>query len=76
MIYTNIKVIALTDTDLKDFLILLTVIQFLGEAGANREIKLRVDGDGSGRYKFEIDGEPLRVPPLNSNDLPGIYLGE
>lgn len=74
--YINLKVIAMSETELSEFLGLCSVIQYLGEAGANREVKLRIDGDGSARFKFFVNDEELTTPNLDANNLPSIYIGE
>lgn len=54
--YLDIRVTALSDEDLNDFLILLRKINECGIQGMNRTIEVQVDGDGSGQYDFNIDG--------------------
>lgn len=75
MRYIDLRVIA-GDVELGEFVALCNMIQLLGEKGANREIKLRVDGDGSARFRFEVNGEPLETLEYDINNLPQFYIGE
>jgi hypothetical protein len=75
MRYIDLRVIA-EETELGEFVALCNMIQFLGEAGANRELKVQVDGDGSARLKFEVNGKPLETLKMDVNHLPKVYIGE
>lgn len=52
--YLDIRVTALSDEDIKDFLVLLRMISECGKRGMSRTINVHVDGDGSGNYEFDI----------------------
>ena len=52
--YMNLKVTSTSDSDLNDFLRLCSAIHKLGLHGASRTLKVNVDGDGSGFFKFEL----------------------
>lgn len=52
--YIDLRITALSDIDLKDFLIALRKIQYCGDVGANRLLPIQVDGDGSGFINVEM----------------------
>ena len=70
--------ITANETDLLEFMRLCGVIQFLGEVGSSREIKLFIDGDGSARFKFLLNNEFIPSTPINlsNKEITKIYLGE
>ena len=84
MKYADIRVSALTDDDIFSFLQLLSAIQHLGAIGSSQELKIIVDGDGSGVPSFDIieEGKTKPLPnPVNSEwfedeKLRKFYLGE
>jgi hypothetical protein len=64
--YVDIRVTAISETDLNDFLVALRKIQYCGDVGINRLIPIQVDGDGSGQINIEIyTNEPK--PPKFKN---------
>lgn len=63
--YLDIRVTAISDEDLKDFLIMLRKIQWCGESGASREIPICVDGDGSGSYNFHLIENGKKIKNLS-----------
>lgn len=68
--YIDLRVTAISEEDLKDFLIALRKIQYCGDVGANRMIPIRVDGDGSGQIDVEIHKGELESPSMkNLRDL-------
>ena len=68
--YIDLRITAISDEDLKDFLIALRKIQYCGDIGANRLLPIRVDGDGSGQIDVEIYESELKSPKLkNLRDL-------
>jgi hypothetical protein len=67
--YIDIRVTTLSDEDLKDFIIALRKIQWCGESGANRELPLQIDGDGSGSFNFELFESGQRVKRTNLRDI-------
>lgn len=79
MKYIDIRVSANCEEDMASFLRLCSVIQGAGEKGEGRNIKIFVDGDGSGRYCFyQIDkngetGDMFPFSPAIENTL---WLGE
>lgn len=77
MKYIELKVVA-SVPDLADLLVLLGVIQHLGEIGASRVIPLHVDGDGSARFTFYMNGEKINSIKVDASkkELPDIWLGE
>jgi hypothetical protein len=80
MIYADIRVAAQNEEDLKSFTNLCCIIQGAGDLGAGRTVRVFIDGDGSGRYNFQIrDADnQLRDFPSN-NDWPEeatLWLGE
>jgi len=48
----------LAESDLKELQKLFSAMNYAGAAGASREIKLYVDGDGSFRSKIKMSIEP------------------
>lgn len=52
--YIDLRITAISDEDLKDFLIALRKIQWCGDAGASRTLPLHIDGDGSGAIDVSI----------------------
>lgn len=52
--FIDLRITAISDEDLKDFLIALKKIQYCGDVGANRLLPIRIDGDGSGVIDIEI----------------------
>ena len=79
--YLNIRVIGY-DEEIQGFIALIAVIQELGRQGTNRDFKVCVDGDGSGKLKFQlIYGEDNIkdidfIENFNPNEIPTIYIGE
>lgn len=55
--YINIKVEGGKE-EILEFLSLCAKIRHLGRVGANRDILLQVDGDGSGQLEFETTDFP------------------
>lgn len=84
MKYIDIRVTAQTDDDLVSFLQLLSAIQHLGVIGSSEELKVIVDGDGSGSPSFDIieNNKTKTLPnPVNrewfeDEKLRKFYLGE
>lgn len=81
MVYTDIRVTALSNDDMQEFFRLLQVIQQLGIEGANRKIEIHVDGDGSGSYSFSfLENDKKKQFPMIDNfdaeNIKPIYLGE
>jgi len=74
------------EPEIKEFINLCKVIQSLGRHGANRTIKLSVDGDGSGRLAFFGIGKEegrTKYTDFNSNGIDvdseealDLYIGE
>lgn len=52
--HIDIRVTALGEEELKEFIIALRKIQWCGNVGASRTLPIHIDGDGSGGMKFEI----------------------
>jgi len=68
--HIDLRITAISDEDLKDFLIALRKIQYCGDIGGNRLIPIRVDGDGSGQIDVEIHESELTSTKLkNLRDL-------
>jgi hypothetical protein len=68
--FIDLRISAISDEDLKDFLIALRKIQYCGDIGANRLLPIRIDGDGSGQINVEIIHDELNSPKLkNLRDL-------
>jgi hypothetical protein len=64
--YIDIRVIALDDEVLGEFLIALRKMQWCGDAGAGRKLPIVIDGDGAGQLNFEIieDGKNTNIREL------------
>ena len=75
MVYADFRVTARSMEDLLMFVRLCSVIQHAGDIGHCATLKVVVDGDGSGRYKFSVDGEDL---PSNKDwdEKDTLWLGE
>ena len=68
--HIDLRITAISDEDLKDFLIALRKIQYCGDIGANRLLPIRIDGDGSGQIDVEIHESELNSLKLkNLRDL-------
>lgn len=65
-VYLDLRVTALSDADMNDFLIALRKIQYCGEIGANRLIPIQVDGDGSGQINIERHIKELKNTSLKN----------
>jgi len=52
--FIDLRITAISDEDLKDFLIALRKIQYCGDVGANRLLPIQIDGDGSGGINVEM----------------------
>lgn len=48
-VHIDLRITAISEEDLKDFLIALRKIQYCGDVGANRLLPIQIDGDGSGQ---------------------------
>ena len=80
MIYADIRVYAQSEEDLLSFVTFCSIVQGAGDQGAGRPIKVMVDGDGSGRYKFEAIAPDGYLDPFQSNyvwkEKDTLWLGE
>lgn len=80
--YIDIRVTALSETDLKDFLIMLRKIQWCGHVGTNRILPVVIDGDGSGQYDFNLikEGQEIKniidIVNLDEEKLKNVSDGE
>lgn len=68
--YIDFRVVG-NDEELKSFTSLLQLIQSFGQYGMSRNIKVSVDGDGSGRLYFQI-----RTKSGKQNDLQSFQLDD
>jgi len=64
--YIDIRVIGLPDT-LFDFGRLLKIIQKCGERGTCRKIPVVVDGDGSGKLRFQLLEEGIQPEDMDTS---------
>lgn len=64
--YVDLRITAISETDLMDFLIALRKIQYCGDVGINRRLPLQIDGDGSGHINVEIHIKPITKPVLEN----------
>ena len=76
--YIDLRITAISDEDLEDFLIALRKIQYCGDIGGNRNLPIQIDGDGSGQinvemHKKEIDNAKLtnlrKIVNLDSDQI-------
>lgn len=73
--YTDIRVMG-GEEEIREFLGLCALIQQLGAEGASGTISTVVDGDGSARLRFNVNGEELPGAQRDlSKDLK-IHIGE
>jgi len=59
-------------TELAEFFKVCSAIQSLGRQGASRDIKISVDGDGSGKLNFFFEDESLQLiqfPPIKDFNI-------
>lgn len=75
MVYADVRVSAQCEEDLMSFLKLCSVIQAAGDKGHCSDLNVVVDGDGSGHYKFKVNGTKL-PSNYNWNEKNAIWLGE
>jgi len=67
--YIDLRITAISDEDLKDFLIALRKIQWCGDVGASRTIPLHIDGDGSGSIDVDVFDESSEGGFKNLRDM-------
>ena len=65
--YVDLRVTALCDADLNDFLIALRKMQWCGDVGAGRKLPIVIDGDGSGRLDFQYIQENGKLKNIREN---------
>ena len=74
--YIDVRVVGNSD-EIDDFLELCRAIQYLGSVGASRELRVYVDGDGSGRLSFYAEGNILKYKDgIDENSMPKFHIGE
>ena len=76
--FINLKIVG-SEPELSEFLDLCSTIQKLGIRGSSRKISVVVDGDGSGRLTFYLNGESDSIPMTDGSvpsALPEMYIGE
>jgi hypothetical protein len=78
----DIKVIG-QEIEIVELLKVLGAIQYLGDVGSSRDIKVSVDGDGSGRLSFrvKVEGKFVDLPSTKIDTYSGdlttkFYIGE
>jgi hypothetical protein len=66
------------ETDLMDFVKMCGIVQYLGAVGASREIRLKIDGDGSARFNFYIEGQKIPDTKVDTGhqDIFKVFIGE
>lgn len=73
--YVEVRVTARNDGELAAFIQLCKTIQHLGGVGASRDIRVAVDGDGSGQMWFDFgntDTEQVAIPDIEEEIVIGI----
>lgn len=77
--YIDLRVEA-NETDLADFVKIMGVIQYLCAIGASREVRIKVDGDGSADFTFHVNGEKIPHTEVETGyrgkEFFNFYLGE
>ena len=76
--FINLKVVG-GEPEIESFLTACSMIQKLGIRGCSRKISLVVDGDGSGKLKFYLNGDDEELPMTEEDVkdvLPEIWIGE
>lgn len=77
MVSINLEVKAISEKDLASFIQLCMIIQEAGIRGTGVKIPVYVDGDGSGRFTFQLPDKQLpRIKHLELDNLKTIWLGE
>ncbi len=66
-VYADIRVHAVCEEDLQSFVRLCSVVQANGDIGHCATLKVVVDGDGSGRYRFQLVKENGDLQDFPSN---------
>ena len=56
-------------TEIREFLEILGAIQYLGSVGSNRDLLVGVDGDGTGRLRFNVKFKDTEWEELESTLL-------
>lgn len=64
--FIDLRITAISETDLKDFLIALRKLQYCGDIGANRLLPIQIDGDGSGTIDIEMHIEEITNTKLKN----------
>jgi len=64
--FIDLRITAISDEDLKDFMIALRKIQYCGDVGANRLLPIQIDGDGSGGIDIEIHTKEIADTKLKN----------
>lgn len=67
MVYADIRIAAQSNEDLLSFLKFCSIVQGAGDIGAGRSVKVFVDGDGSGRYLFQVLDQTQEQVDIVSN---------
>ena len=62
--YIDIRVTALDDEVLGEFLIALRKMQWCGDVGAGRTLPIMIDGDGAGRLQFKTIQEDGKMKDI------------
>jgi len=79
-VYADIRVYAQCEEDLQSFTNLCSVIQAAGDIGHCANLKVVVDGDGSGNYNFQIRNAEGKLEDFPSNhewkEEDSLWLGE
>ena len=73
--YIDIRITAISDDDLLDFIALCMAIQYAGDKGSNETFTVVVDGDGSGRLSFKDISRNKDIPSMLPENNK-IYIGE
>jgi len=76
--YINLKVVG-HEPELTEFLAACSLIQKYGIHGTSRELTIAVDGDGSGKLTFYLNGDDEMLPMTDEkipDSPPRISIGE
>lgn len=64
--FIDLRITAISEEDLKDFMIALRKIQYCGDIGANRLLPIQIDGDGSGGIDIEMHTKEIADTKLKN----------
>lgn len=64
--FVDLRITAISDEDLKEFLFALRKIQYCGDVGMSRMLPIKIDGDGSGNIDIEVHTQSIDSAELKN----------